>query len=529
MSQLLQVIGRGIELDVSELIWQWLKAANASESHIDLPDQQRLDEVIRLVDAKKPDTAAATLRDYLSAHPACICGRLAAAALALADNRLDEAVSQLNHIYRHCAGNVMALYALGHCCERQGKEAQALAFYQDCLKFKSYLQLPRQRIAAICFKNGRLEKTIQQYELLRDEYPDEMATLLILGYLYIAAANYDCAAETFSTAILIHPDNFQPDTNEIDLFAEQGQLQEALDIVEYMAQDEPQRPDIMLRRGDILSALGAHDDALDQYQQAIQTSPDFLEANIKLGTQYLRMDRPRRAAQQFNRAVEVNDRIVDAYIGLALAQKLAGKRTDALTTLALAAAIDTNASFLFAETAILQFQPSHPKSRSSQTDTVLLNTALNAHKKQIETRPHNPDLYYRLATLLMRFGRTSEAIGLLKTALTINPTFTRAACKLAICLLETDEDALAIEQLAAPEYLTPDLLSLHYEVALLYCNKPKFASSLLNLTQTIDDNVANADPTQNISIVLQNLGLLDRAATAWHNLLDLAQQAQHPA
>ncbi len=527
MSQLLEIIGRAMEYDVSDLIWQWLKDANEKESNADRTTRRLLDEVIRLVDSKKTETAAKKLSDYLSVQPDSVHARLAAAALALAENKLEDALCHLTEIYHRCAGNVMALYALGHCCERLGAEAQAIAYYQDCLKFKNYLQLPRQRLAAIYFKNGQLEKTISQYELLRDEYPDDISTLLTLGSLHIAAGNFAAAAEAFSTAILIHPDNFSPDTNEIDLFTDMGELQQALDLVEYMAQDQPERPDLVLRRADILTALGENNDALLQYIRAVSICPDFLEANIKLGTQYRRMNRPRDAAQQFNNAVEVNNRIVDAYLGLALTQKLDSNPSDALRTLALAAAIDENSPLLFGETAVLQFHQQNSIDTHSCPDPRLINDVINAHRKNIQLRPHNPILYYQLAILLMRIGHITEPITLLKTALTINPTFERARSKLAICLLETDEQALALENLTAADYLSAEMINLHYKVALLYCNKPKFASSLLNLTRQIGDSVSAADPTQNISLVLQNLGLLNRAFVSTDNLLHLARQAKN--
>ncbi|GAJ00964.1 unnamed protein product, partial [marine sediment metagenome] len=265
-------------------------------------------------------------------------------------------VEELNSVYMRQPNNTMALYALGHCYERLGNESGAVEFYQDCLKFKNHLQLPRQRLAAVYFKNSQLEKTIQEYELLKDEYPDDILTLVILGHLYIAVAGYAKAIETFNTAILIHPDNFHTQDDQVDQLISDGQLHEALEQIEDVLEQQPDRADLIVKQADVLGMLGAGAEAVSQYQQAIRICPDFLEATIKLGTQHLQMHTDQLAAQQFNRAVEINDQIVDAYIGLATAQKLAGKTSDALVTLSLATAIQPNSSFLFAETATLQFK-----------------------------------------------------------------------------------------------------------------------------------------------------------------------------
>ncbi|MHC4679243.1 MAG: hypothetical protein ACYTEK_11140, partial [Planctomycetota bacterium] len=53
----------------------------------------------------------------------------------------------------------------------------------------------------------------------------------------------------------------------------------------------------------------------------------------------------------------------------------------------------------------------------------------------------------------------------------------------------------------------------------------KFASSLLNLERHLENNYSAPDATVNISIILQNLGLLDRVAVTWDNLAATADHA----
>ncbi|GAI99901.1 unnamed protein product, partial [marine sediment metagenome] len=281
--------------------------------------------------------------------------------------------------------------------------------------------------------NGQLEKTIQQYELLKSEYPDDISTLVTLGQLYIAAAKYFDAAETFNTAILMHPDNFHTDEPEIDELVRDGQLHEALEQLDDLSTTEPHRADLLMRRADILAGLGATTDALAQYEDAVRLCPDFLEATIKLGTLYLQLDQDYQAAQQFNKAVEINDSIVDAYIGLATAHKLAGNTTDALATLSLAGAIQPNSSLLFAETATLHFKAglreNLPYARADE-QTNLTQHVIEAHRVQIASRPQNPDLHYRLGVLLLAAGRFDDAIPAFEAAVDINPLFSRARTKL---------------------------------------------------------------------------------------------------
>ena len=522
MSNLLGILGKAVAAEPIELIWHWLEVAKAIKKDSQSEQQEKLSEITELIKISKLQSAEKQTRLYLFENPSCIYGRLAAAAICLSKNQLPEAIKELNSVYMRQPNNTMALYTLGYCYERLGREAEAIEFYQDCLKFKNYLQLPRQRMAAIYFKNGQLEKTIREYELLRHEYPDDISTLVMLGHLYIANNDYENAVEIFNSAILIHPDNFFGDEEsdcQIDELIGQGQLHEALEQIEQLLQQQPQRADMVLKMGDVLNLLGSAGEATAQYEYAASRFPDFLEATIKLGTQYLNSSQLHLAAKQFNKAVETNDQITEAYFGLAIAQKLMGKPDEALATLSLASAIGTNSLLLFSETAKLQFQiQSH-----SDSSVNLIAEVIAAHSRQIQVTPNDPDLHYRLGVLMMSVGELDKAAELFGVVLELNPTYARAKTKLAACFFETGQKEKALERLSPSGCLDKDTLQLHYKIAILYCDRIKFASSLMNLDRLLENNFAATSATTNVSIALQNLGLLDRASTMLDSLSQTAK------
>jgi tetratricopeptide (TPR) repeat protein len=328
---------------------------------------------------------------------------------------------------------------------------------------------------------------------------------------------------------LIHPDNFHTQ-DDIDQLIAEGQLYEALEQIEDLLQIQSDRADLLMKHADVLHMLGATNEAVSQYEEAIRICPDFLEATIKLGTQYFLLGQEQLAAQQFNKAFEINDKIVDAYIGLAISQNLAGNVSDALGTLSLAAAIQPNSSLLFAETATLRLKVGYDEYSPFCDDNEydyngLTKSVIAAHRSQITRRPQNPDLHYRLGVLLMSIGRLSEAIRAFQTSLEINPSYTRAESKLAVCLFEMDRKSEALDYLCKPYCLDNNTLELHYKTALLYCNKVKFASSLINLEHCLENIYACPDASVNISVILQNLGLLDRVTAMWDNLSDTASHS----
>jgi tetratricopeptide (TPR) repeat protein len=540
MSRLLEILGSAVKYDTAELVWNWLgiiRHKNGGQLRYKQKDGRRmggtadLDDIIELSSERDSDSAENKLSSYLAENPDCVLGRLAAAAISISKGKIDEAAADLNSVYHRQPSNTMALYALGHCCELKGSEAEAIAFYQDCIKFKSYLQLPRERLAAIYFKNGQIERAIQEYEFLRRDNPDYIPAVVTLGHLYIEAGRYSDAIDAFNTAILIHPDNFDDIDSETEQLVTDGKFEEAAERLEGLISGQPERADLRVRFGDVLSMLGSDSESTEQYEEAIRLRPDFLEATIKLGTQLIQTGQEQAAAVQFNKALEINEQIIDAYIGLATAQirhGRTGRQTEAMETLALACAIVPNSTLLFAQTAILQLKSGLDKKELFYPENSgnLLTDVIDAHQKHIERQADNPDLFYRLGILMCAAGKIEEAAQLFKSAIELNPYYARARNKYVLCLFEAGERDKGLENLIGPSCLDKTTLELHYKTALLYCDKIKFAASMMNLENALESNETGCNNTTfNISIVLQNLGLLDRAVAMWENLSDTTRQA----
>ncbi len=532
MSKLLEIFGRGIAVDTADLIWHWLnvlrKRTEESETNWHVED---LDEAVELLGNRELDRCREKIQFYLYERPDCARGRMVAVALSLRANDPAGALEQLQSIYLRQPSNTMALYALGYCHERLGREDEAIAFYQDCIKFKSHLQLPRQRMAAIHFKNGRLELAIREYEQLITEHPEDIASMVLLGYLYIEDHQFDRANDVFNMAIVSHPDNFHDDNSDDELreWTESGQFDKALESVQWLVDKLGEMPDLHVRMADILSRAGRTSEAILHYESALRLQPNYLEATIKLGTHYMRYQRYSLAAEQFNRAVEINDDIVDAYIGLAVSQYYGGHSEETQRTLALAWSIVQNSVLLFTETAILHLQAT----RNEQNQTcdepsdraALIQDVIAAHHRQMSSSPHSADSHYKYGILMMSAGKYAEAAQAFEQALAINPTHYRSRTKLALCLGESTQKDRALSVLTEAGHLEASTLKLHYQTAMLYCDKPRFAQAIQALQSRMKNSLMESDAVVNVMVVLENLGLIDRATTTWERLNETALHA----
>jgi tetratricopeptide (TPR) repeat protein len=531
MSKLLEIFGKAITVNTADLIWHWLNVLQTNNEEGQGRSDGDLANIIELLGNAHLESTQEQLKFYLFEKPDCPFGRMAAASLCLHQNRPEEAIEQAQSVYLRQPSNTMALYTLGYCFERLGQVAQALEFYQDCLKFKSHLQLPRQRMAAIYFKDAKLDETVREYELLTTEHPDDISSLVLLGFLYVVNKQYEKATDTFNMAIIAHPDNFNEDSfqDQIEEFVSAGQLEEALESVQAQLDQIGDMPDLYVRMGDILSRGGRINDAINFYESAIRIQPNYLEATIKLGTHYLRLQRTALAAEQFNRAVEINDEIVDAYIGLAVSQKYADNDVQADKTLALASAIQQNSTLLFSEAATLHLQVTLEEEAVSRqeatTHPVMIEDVIKTHQAQMNSTPKSADVHYKFGILMMATENLEQAIRSFENALQINPTHHRVRTKLALCLHESGRCDLALEKLTEADLLQTALLELHYRTAILFCDKQKFAAAITSLENNMKENFTQPDAAVNIQVVLENLGLIDRAVATWDRLTEAARNA----
>ena len=529
MSKLLEILGKAINVNTVDLVWHWLNAVSANEE-MGRHQSTEFSEILDLISKLEIETAYDKLKFYRYEHPGCVLGMMTEVDILLQKNEVEDAIELLETIRHQQPSNTMALYVLGNCYERTNKQDRAIQCYQDCLKFKIHLQLPHQRMAAIYFANGRVDRAITQYQQLISEHPDDISSMVLLGHLYAADKQWEKSVDLFNMAILSHPDNFHEDNqSEDNELIETGQVNVAIEKVEWLMEQTGELPDLYVRLADIYSKAGHPAEAITYYQKAIQKQPSYLEATIKLGTHYLRMDQQALAAEQFNNGIEINDEIVDAYIGLSMAQFNMGSKKEAMSTLSLASAIQQNSTLLFTEVATIKLQIALEELRENEhidaPPTILMDDVVNAYSNQAQLNPGSADTHYRLAMLMMSTNNTGAAINCLKRTIELNPTHHRAITKLAICLDESGKCEQAIKSIN--KIVEPDLetLKLHYNTAILYCDRSKFASAVHTATKQLKKNMHETETVVNIDVVLENLGLVDRASTCWSRLTETSHAA----
>ena len=528
MSKLLEIFGKGITVNTAEVIWHWLSRTLSQEEPS--AHTESLFKILDHLANREIVQSEEKTRAYLSEFPDCILGRMAAAAGCLMQNELKETLKQVQSVYWRQPSNTMALYVMGYCHERLGQIEQAVEFYQDCVKFKSYLQLPRQRMAAIYLKEGRIDRAVREYEILTSEHPDDISAIILLGYLYLASHKLSQAVDTFNLGIISHPDNFMDSQrdDEIQSLIDSGMYEQALETIKFTIEQMGPSQDLLIRMGDLYSQWERLDEAIVCYEHAIQVQPDSLEATIKLGTHYLRYQRFSLAAEQFNRASEINDQILDAYMGLALAQKLSDEQEQAMQTLSLASSIHKNSVLLYSEAATLQFQSVLDEKNNTNTQSdkkpVSIDDVIRAYQQQIEMHKKSSDTHYKYGILMMGENNLPVAISALQNAISLNPSNYRALYKLIISIYDNCQKQKAIELLSEPDLTGASMFEQYYQMTMLYADKNEFANALKRLSViNATGSYKSVEVRADIEDMLETLGVIDRSAINWERINETSQ------
>lgn len=517
MKQILQVFGGGVSLDVAEVLSRWLaESVQTSKSPMD----DTLLHLIRRLNEDKASAVQGALQGHLAGNPSCVYGQLIEASLCLRDNCLEQAKEALQRVYRRQPSHALALYALGHIYERLGQESDAVIHYQDCLKYNDTLELPILRLAAIYAKHGRFEEVIRLYSQVHYCRPADLSIQTILGHLYIAMSDCPAAEDVFNDAILGVPSSYACQDPYLAGLLEEQNLVDAVDYIDQTMEERQETPELWAKKGDLLAQLGATSEAVAAYRRCLQINPSFLEAGVKLGTLYTRDGHYLPAIDVFLRAMEANEQLMEAYVGIALCRCRTGDRQGTLSALTSASMILPNTGLLFAEIGKCMFRSVFPEHCSTGVVDLEPNEAMlfDALVQQVHSHPGNPVGYYHLGLLQIRTADPRTALQSFQTCQGLYADYYRAQIKTILCHLALGDNETAVTSLKAWTIPNRDSLQLHYETAILYWDHVKFAGAMLNLSQQLSKTLTSMDTSAVIAAILETAGVIDPVDSVWDGL-----------
>ena len=209
-------------------------------------------------------------------------------------------------------------------------------------------------------------------------------------------------------------------------FMIEGAYQDAIGQYERALQLHPDDVDVPVNMGNALRHAGRFEESIGYYEQALRIDPNDPYAHYYLGVALVNTGQPGKAVEHFEQALRLRPDYVEAHVILG--------------------------SVLF--------------------DQGKAQEAIGHWEKALQIDPGFAEAHYNLANAFLRGGRFEDAIEHYEQALRINPTYAEAHINLGIALEQVGRVQAAIEHYEEAVVLRPDLVDVQKRLSQLRANQP---------------------------------------------------------
>jgi protein O-mannosyl-transferase len=283
------------------------------------------------------------------------------------------------------------------------------------------------------------------------------ALLITLGALtWQQCGMYKDEPTLWQTTLRRNPNSWMARGNLGDFLARQGQTDEAIAQFEKALEIKPDEAQTHFTLANSLLEKGSVDQAIAEFQKALEIQPDFAEAHNNLGNALLKRGKLEEAGGHFQMALQIKPDYVDARINLGYVFLQMGKLDDAITQYQEA----------------LELKPDNAQAHNNLGNTLLkkgrVDEAMVHFHAAAQISPAYATPHFNLGEALRQKGRSDDAIAEYQKALQIRPAYAEARKNLADTLLQEGRVEEAITQLEQSLQLDPgDLEALNHLAWLL--------------------------------------------------------------
>ena len=313
--------------------------------------------------------------------------------------------------------------------------------------------------------------------------------------------------------------------------AARGRTAEAIEHYNLALQSGPDFAEARSNLGLALASQGKIDEAIRQYGLALQAHPNFASAQNNWGLALVQKGEIDEAIEHYNAALlaDPNSAAVHSNLGLALSKQ--GKADEAIRHFKLAllaepgqAEIENNLGVaLFGSGKIdeaIRHYESALAARPDDTEVhINLGVALSGQGRREEAvrhfnlalleQPDSVSAHCNLGDVLARQGKIDDAIRHYKLALRARPDFARADNSLGVALAgqgRGDEAIRHFNQALRPDYADP-----YNNLGLALAGRGKLDQAILNYERALKIQPRYAEAQSNLGLALSSQGKLDEA------------------
>ncbi len=200
---------------------------------------------------------------------------------------------------------------------------------------------------------------------------------------------------------------------------------------------------------------GGIQEAIEQYEQALQLDPNDSYISFNLATALMRAGHFKEAIGHLEQVIRVEPGDAQAHYNLGVALVRLGQPVQAMGHFEQALQIDPD------------YAEAHHILGSVMFDQGKIPAAVGHWEKALQIKPAYAEAHYNLANAFLRAGRFEEAIKHYDQALQIRPAYAEAHYNLGIALEQVGRVQAAIEHYEQAVLLRPDFVEVEKRLSLL--------------------------------------------------------------
>jgi len=209
-----------------------------------------------------------------------------------------------------------AAYNLGVLADRAGNEDQAMTFYRQALRIQPDYERAVEGIITIQIRQGHADQAVSFAQPIATQYVRNLAVTALYGEALVAAQRYPDAI-TAARGALRRDERFVPAMLVLIKAAEgMGRHELADSILEQALAIDGSNAELHYLNGARLQENNQLAPALQEYQRAVQLRPDYVDAHMRLGLQYLAGARYAEAVTEFDTVAHLVPNTYEVHLNL---------------------------------------------------------------------------------------------------------------------------------------------------------------------------------------------------------------------
>jgi len=225
------------------------------------------------------------------------------------------------------------------------------------------------------------------------------------------------------------------------------------------------------------SRRGEYDQAIAEYNRAIERAPRSPALYFGLGTTYMNMERYPEAVEQLRIAISIDPSYYDAYINLGYSHEQTGDADRAAMAYRHAATLDPDNYQPYSRLGDLYMEQGEP------------SLAAENFSRAIQLDPDNHIILSKLGILFGQAGDTATAYDYFRRAIEVNPDYAPGYLNWGNISIVNGDTAAAIEHYSVAKEIDPALIEPYFNLAILYSRLGDRDKALANL-----DSLLAIDP-----------------------------------